>query len=255
MKEQPELTIYEVPTVDLVPYANNAKEHSREQVETIVNSIEDYGFNDPIAVWHNAEGDMEIVEGHGRVLAAKRMGLENVPVIYLDHLSDQQRREYVHVHNQTTLNSDMDLDILASEFDDFTGFDPERFGFGELDEVEDVADDTYTDKVDSPIYEPAGRDVDVADLVNTETMDQLIERIEEAPVPENIKEFLRLAAARHAVFDYGNIAEYYAKASPEVKELFEDSVLVIIDYEKAIEKGLVKLYDMVEDVFDGDEEQ
>lgn len=138
MKEQPELTIYEVPTSELIPYANNAKEHDREQVETIVNSIEDYGFNDPIAVWHNAEGQMEIVEGHGRVLAAKRMGLEVVPVIYLDHLSDQQRREYVHVHNQTTLNSVMDFEILQSEFEDFTGFDPERFGFDEI--IEEVAE-------------------------------------------------------------------------------------------------------------------
>lgn len=135
-KEQPELTIYEVPTSDLIPYAHNAKKHDLEQVDTIVASIEDYGFNDPIAVWHNDQGQMEIVEGHGRVLAAKKMGLEIVPVIYLDHLSDQQRRQYVHVHNQTTLNSSFDFEILEEDFENFTDFDPERFGFSTLDDID-----------------------------------------------------------------------------------------------------------------------
>ena len=130
---QPELTVCEVKTDELIPYANNAKLHSDLQVETIVNSIEDYGFNDPIAVWHNDDGEMEIVEGHGRVLAAKRIGLDKVPVIYLDHLSDKQRREYTHVHNQTTLNSGFDFTILDNEFSELADFDPERFGFDTFD--------------------------------------------------------------------------------------------------------------------------
>lgn len=129
MKPQPELTIHEELVSDLIPYANNAKIHDFGQVETIVNSIEDYGFNDPVAIWHNDEGQMEIVEGHGRVLAAQKLGMEKLPVIYLDHLSDKQRREYVHVHNQTTLNSGFDFSILDEELSEFSDFDPERFGF------------------------------------------------------------------------------------------------------------------------------
>ena len=126
--EQPEIKVIEVPTGDLVPYANNAKLHSQLQVEQIANSIEEFGFNDPIAVWENADGAMEVVEGHGRVLAAQKLGLDKVPVFYLNHLTDEQRRAYTHVHNQTTLSSGFDIDILDQEIE-LLDFDWESFGF------------------------------------------------------------------------------------------------------------------------------
>lgn len=81
MKDQPELKIYELPVADLVPYARNAKEHSASQVDTIAASIEEFGNCDPIAVWHNANGEPEIVEGHGRLLALKKLGHDVAPVI------------------------------------------------------------------------------------------------------------------------------------------------------------------------------
>ena len=76
--EQPEIKVVEVPTGRLVPYANNAKMHSHLQVEQIANSIQEFGFNDPIAVWENDRGEMEVVEGHGRVLAAQRLSLIHI---------------------------------------------------------------------------------------------------------------------------------------------------------------------------------
>lgn len=127
--EQPEIKVIEVPTGDLVPYANNAKLHSQLQVEQIANSIEEFGFNDPIAVWENPDGAMEVVEGHGRVLAAQKLGLDKVPVFYLNHLTDEQRRAYTHVHNQTTLNSGFDIDILESDIFSLPEIDWESFGF------------------------------------------------------------------------------------------------------------------------------
>lgn len=135
MKQQPELKVYEAATADLLPYANNAKIHTREQVDQICASIEEFGFNDPIAVWHNAEGSMEIVEGHGRVMAAKKLGLDTVPVVYLDHLSDEQRRAYTHVHNQLTMNTSFDFDMLAMEMNELK-FDWEDFGFNEVSVIE-----------------------------------------------------------------------------------------------------------------------
>ena len=118
-----------MPVAGLVPYANNAKMHSDAQVDTIVASMEEFGNCDPIAVWHNAEGEMEIVEGHGRVLALKKLGMEMAPVIYLDHLTDEQRRAYTHVHNQATLNSPLDDEVIADEMADLPDFDWEAFGF------------------------------------------------------------------------------------------------------------------------------
>lgn len=128
MRQQPELTVEEVPTDELVPYANNAKVHTNEQVDQIVKSIEEFGFNDPIAVWHNEEGEMEIIEGHGRVLAAKKLGLGVLPVVTLDHLTNDQRRAYTHVHNQLTMNTGWDLDTLSFDLDELD-FDFEDFGF------------------------------------------------------------------------------------------------------------------------------
>lgn len=141
MKQQPELTVEEVPTDALVPYARNAKVHTNEQVEQIVRSIEEFGFNDPIAVWHNEDGAMEIIEGHGRVMAAKKLGLDVLPVVTLDHLTNEQRRAYTHVHNQLTMNTGWDLDTLSFDLDELD-FDFEGFGFdGGFDAIQDLLDD------------------------------------------------------------------------------------------------------------------
>lgn len=78
MRPMPELTVEDMPTDELTPYARNAKIHTSEQVDQIAKSIEEFGFNDPIGVWDNPDGGLEIVEGHGRVLAAKKIGLEYV---------------------------------------------------------------------------------------------------------------------------------------------------------------------------------
>lgn len=116
------------------PYERNAKMHPREQVEQIKKSIEEFGFNDPLALWHG-----EIVEGHGRYLAALDLGLEQVPVIRLDELTDEQRRAYALVHNKLTMNSDFDFDLLDLELDDIADIDMEKFGF-ELGEDFDESD-------------------------------------------------------------------------------------------------------------------
>lgn len=253
----PELTVEEMHTDELTPYARNAKIHTSEQVDQIAKSIEEFGFNDPIGVWDNPDGGLEIVEGHGRVLAAKKIGLEYVPVIRLDHLSDEQRRAYTHIHNQLTLNSDFDYNTLLDDINDLPEFDFGEYGFGVLDDGDlpsEIDDGTYSTEVKSPVYEPQGRDVSIPDLVDTEKMDGIVSRVEQSDAPDDVKEFLKLAATRHAVFNYRNIAEYYAQADSEVKKLFEDSVLIIIDYDQAIEKGLVKLYDAAERVFEDAEE-
>lgn len=110
-----DLQVEYVPTDSLVPYVNNANIHSEEQVEQIAASIKEFGFNDPIAVWTNKDGEPEIIEGHGRTLAAKKLGIDVLPVIHLDTLTDEQRRAYTHVHNQQTRNSEFDWEVLDME--------------------------------------------------------------------------------------------------------------------------------------------
>jgi len=118
------LKVEYVPKDSLRMYENNAKEHPAEQIEQIKKSIKEFGFNDPIAVWNDT-----IVEGHGRLLAADELGLEEVPIIRLDHLTDEQRRAYTLVHNKLTMNSGFDLVALAEELDSITNFDMGEYGF------------------------------------------------------------------------------------------------------------------------------
>jgi DNA modification methylase len=109
----------------LKPYENNAKIHTPAQIAQIIKSIEDFGFNDPIAVdEHNT-----VIEGHGRLLALKQMGWTQVECIRLDGLTDEQKRAYIHVHNQLTLNTGFDLDILERELQSIEGIDMGAFGF------------------------------------------------------------------------------------------------------------------------------
>ena len=97
---------------ELTPYENNTRRHSPDDINGIVKSIEDTGFNDPIGIW----GDKNlIVEGHGRQLAAIQMGLDKVPCIRLDHLTDTQRREYAIRHNRSAEMSAWDFGKLEEE--------------------------------------------------------------------------------------------------------------------------------------------
>ena len=144
----------------IMPYANNAKEHPQQQIEQIKRSIKDYGMNDPIGVWHN-----EIVEGHGRLMACKELGITEIPIIRLEHMSDEQRKEYMLVHNQTTMNSDFDLDILSEELDDLLDFDAEFYDFDiSLDEEE--PQEIVEDEAPEPPEEPKTKLGDLWQLGN-----------------------------------------------------------------------------------------
>lgn len=124
---------------DLKPYANNAKIHTAEQIEQIKKSIREFGFNDPVAVWH----DNEIVEGHGRLLAAMEMDeVQTIPVIRLDGLTDEQRKAYAIAHNKLTMNTDFDLDLLSLELDSIGDLDMTDFGFNEAEILELTIDDS-----------------------------------------------------------------------------------------------------------------
>lgn len=123
-----ELKIEYVDIDSVTPYARNAKLHPGEQIDQIKRSIQEFGFNDPLAIWHG-----EIVEGHGRLLAAKELGMSTIPVIRLDELTDEQRRAYALIHNKLTMNSDFDAELLDFELEDID-LDLGEFGFSYSEE-------------------------------------------------------------------------------------------------------------------------
>lgn len=129
-------------------YENNAKLHPREQIEQIKKSILEFGNNDPIAVdEHNV-----IIEGHGRFVALKELGYDEVEIIRLSHLTDEQKRAYILAHNKLTMNSGFDMDILELELEDITNINMEDFGF-DFEDIEEAIEEVEQDEYDEELRE------------------------------------------------------------------------------------------------------
>lgn len=141
------LVIEYVPIDSVVLYEKNAKLHPEEQIEQIAKSIQEFGFNDPIGIWNN-----QIVEGHGRFLAAKQLGIEEIPVIRLDDLTDEQRRAYMLAHNKLTMNSGFDINLLNEELANLS-FDMSDFGFEEATQSLTAGTEIDVDEYDDNKFE------------------------------------------------------------------------------------------------------
>lgn len=130
----------------LVPYDRNSRLHSTEQVAQVASSIVEFGFTNPILVDSN-DG---IVAGHGRLAAARELGLPEVPVVVLDHLSDRQKRAYVIADNKLALNASWDVDMLAMEVEALREeeFNLDLLGFTEA-ELEGLAKDGWASDMDA----------------------------------------------------------------------------------------------------------
>jgi len=133
--EMAELNIEYLKIDALIPYARNSRTHSDDQVAQVAASIKEFGFTNPVLI----DSDGGIIAGHGRVLAARKIGMEQVPTIALHGLSDTQKRAYIIADNKLALNSGWDEEMLALEFEELKleGFDIELTGFS-MDEIADL---------------------------------------------------------------------------------------------------------------------
>lgn len=136
--------VYKQVDVDvLVPYARNSRIHSDEQIDKIAASIREFGFLNPIII----DGQNGIVAGHGRIMAAKKLGIKTVPAIEAGHLTDAQRRAYIIADNRLALDAGWDEEMLRIEFAELVdvGFSLDLTGFSP-DEVADILHDGDTSK-------------------------------------------------------------------------------------------------------------
>ena len=153
---QTSTAIKKISVSDLIPYANNSRTHSDEQVLQIASSIKEFGFINPVIV----DGENGIIAGHGRVMAAKKLGLMDVPCVDASHLSEAQKKAYIIADNKLALNAGWDDDILRIELDMLTelDFDLSLTGFSDEElqaicQVEEITPE-YEDDADGEVIEP-----------------------------------------------------------------------------------------------------
>lgn len=234
--------------------SRNYRKHNQKNKDLIRKSLEECGTGRSIVI----DNEDEIIAGNGVYEQAQALnipikivetdGSELVVVKRTDlQTNDDKRRKLAVMDNSTSDTSEFDLQLLSEDFENYM---LEEMGI-EVPEVE-IEEEVYTTKVNIPQYEIEGTDVTVNELYDDSKQKNLLEEIENSNLSDKEKEFLKCASYRHIVFDYRNIAEFYAKASPECQRLMENSALIIIDYEDAIKNGYTTLSAKVQEVFEDD---
>jgi len=193
--------------------------------------------------------DMIILGGNMRFRACIEAGLKEVPVTIAKGLTEEQKREFVIKDNASF--GEWEWDVLANEWNTQ---ELDDWGIDVWQNIDDEkSDDKYTKAITIPVYETKNEKPEITDLFDTQKADELIEKIKEADISQDELMFLSHAALRHTVFNYSKIADFYAHSSKEVQELMEQSALVIIDFDKAIENGFVTLTDYLMEIQKDDE--
>ena len=272
-----------IPLSKVRKWDNNLKLHD---IGTLIASVQRYGYKDPAKFEPELNaGKGGIVEGNGRTEVLEIMsnsidpetqkpykcprgileidGEWHVPVLFgVDAKSEKAAEAYGVDHNAITLSGgDFGLSdhmrLWDVGFDDFLldlGDEfPTVFDGEDLTALAGWGEEKYTAKIEIPTYEPSEFKPRISDLVDTMKADTLIKAItQNAELPEDEKAFLKIAAYRHVVFDFDKIADYYANSGKLMQSLMEDSALVIIDVDRAIENGFMQA---TEEIFNllGDE--
>jgi len=253
------MKIIELNVEQIREYEKNNRIHSQEQIERIAKSIKEFGFNQPLVVDENHV----LLVGHGRLMASKHIGLVEVPVLVKDSLSEDEKRAYRILDNKIQADSEWNLENLEYEVQFLTqaGYELTAWGLDNFDfatlgnnsETSDTlnGDNQYTDKIELPIYEPTGEKPTQYELYDNVKTLELIEEINRAKgISYEEKQFLISAAYRHTVYRYDKIANLYAHSSKEMQHLMERSSLVLLDVDKAIENGFVKMTNELATLFD-----
>ena len=252
-----QLEMIYMPTADLIPYARNPRKNDHA-VKRGCAFIKEFKFSVPILIL----SDKTIIDGHLRLKCAEKLGMKQVPVIIRDDLTPTQIKAFRLSVNKFSELADWDEDLLKLELQELDNlqFDVDMLGF-EVNVVDDDKDnddssddDQYTKKIKAPIYEIKGEKPTISELYDGAKRNELIAQIDKSDIPEEIKNFLKLSAHRHIVFSYEKIAEYYAHAPKDVQELMENSALVIIDFDKAIENGFISMAHDLAEAYRDDEE-
>lgn len=228
---------------ELVPNPKNPRKSTKEAIAELAESIKNNPqfFEARPVLLSDRIGQLVIIGGERRTEAAKLLGLEKVPTILMNGLTEAEEDEIL-IKDNTHAGVWDEKKLAQWEKDRL-----QKWGVGA--NWKKVGEEKYTRKIESPVYVPKGEVPGIEELYDSAKYNELLDRIEKAKVPAEVKRFLRLAATRHIVFNFEKIADYYAWAEPKVQRLFEDSALVIIDFNKAIGGGYVKMCESIIEQF------
>lgn len=225
---------------DLIPWPRNPRQIKGDQAKRLVQSFDEFGQVETIAI---GPGN-EVYNGHQRLnVLAQQYGKDyEVECRVSSRALEEKEREKLTVFLHKGAAGEWDFDTLANEFelDELL-----EWGFGKDELIDQDSVYRYTRNIKAPIYEPKGARPVISELYNDSRTKELVIEIDESDLPEDEKEFLKVAAHRHTVLNFKKIAEYYAHADKELQKFMENSALVIIDFEKAIELGYVRLSEAV----------
>ena len=239
------------------------KGQSPDELEALKQSITQNGFHDAFDVWQHNNTLFSIDGVHRKIalLALESEGVQIPETLPCTYIQAKDKKEatlilmsrnitYSHIVSTAAL-----FDAVAMDAEVMLPIVPEKqkelfreadnYIAGEEIDYEEQGEEKYNKSIKSPIYEITKDKPPLNELANTARYDALLSDIEAMNVPEGEKHFLRLAATRHIVFDYGKIAEYYAHSDKNMQIGMENSALVIIDFNKAVELGFVKLTEAI----------
>jgi hypothetical protein len=231
-----------IPVGEVKPNPGNPNKHPDEQIKKLAYVVESNGWRNPIVV---STRSGLIVKGHGRLMAAVKLGKCAVPVEYQDYESEAAELADLMADNRIAELSSINVDAALEIMDKVENKEAAGYSVSEVAEwintmKQEAAEEKYTRLIEVPRYTPAGECPEIEDLYDDSKAVELIREVEASGASEAEKVFLRLAAYRHTVISFKHVAEYYAHAGKELQWLMERSALVIIDYDDAISYGFVE---------------
>jgi len=223
---------------------NNPRLIKDDKFKKLVKSIQEFPEMlklRPIIV----DEDMVVLGGNMRLKASKDAGLKEVWIEIAEGLTEEQKKEFIVKDNVGF--GEWEWDMLANEWD---SVQLAEWGLDVWENQDDaiVEEDNFIRDIKAPTYEPKNEKPAPHTLYNTDKVEELIDKIKDLKLHNTEQAFLIYAAYRHTVFDYSKIADFYAHSNKEVQELMEDSALVLIDFNKALENGYVKFTENIRNI-------
>lgn len=166
----------EIEVSKLIPYINNARTHSESQINQIAASIKEFGFRNPILV----DGENGIIAGHGRVMAAKKLGLTTIPYIDCSDLTEAQKKAYIIADNKIALNAGWDEELLKLELEDIevSDIDMELLGFSD-EELKRLIGVEDADTEEGEITDDGNRNLLLVEFINESELQKIFEELKE----------------------------------------------------------------------------